>query len=189
MVRGNQLSKQSMLFLFIVAALLLSNCVPRYAQVEYCDPDLQALLVDETAMPSSWNQADGQPTKNDEFSHGAINHCMITFHTSNGAAFEQIFQYETEQEAAADYMRMKELFFREDSKSFPAPSYDLTNADNFHLACAISTDTPMCGILAQYGVYIIDTNTHMSPDFMTNDDLVRVLQAIDEKMAQRDATH
>lgn len=187
------MGKQSILFLFIMAALLLSNCTPRYAQVEYCDPDLQALLIDETAMPSSWNQADGQPTKNDEFSHGAINHCAITFYASSdvayGVAHEQVFQYKTEQEAAADYMRMKELFFWEDAKPLPVPSYDLAKADNFRLACAIPRDNPMCTMLAQYGVHIIEFTTHVSPDFMTNDDLVRVLQAIDEKMAQRDATH
>lgn len=191
------------LFPCITAILFISSCTPRYARVEYCDPDIQALLIDETAMPSTWIQADGEPTKNDQFSHGAVNHCMVTFYASNdieefGGAGEQIFQYKTEQEAAADYRRMEDLFFWEEAEPFVAPSLDLANADNYYVACAIPRDTPMCKLLAQYGVYVIEFNIHMASGFITdnglrlvfttNDDLVQVLQAIDERMALSDST-
>ncbi len=128
---------------------------------------------------------------------------MVTFYASNdieefGGAGEQIFQYKTEQEAAADYRRMEDLFFWEEAEPFVAPSLDLANADNYYVACAIPRDTPMCKLLAQYGVYVIEFNIHMASGFITdnglrlvfttNDDLVQVLQAIDERMALSDST-
>lgn len=180
--------KTSRIPLFILVVLFFSHCTPHYARIESCDPILQALLVTETIMPSEWRQADGEPTMNDEFSYGAINHCSITFYSSNGTGFgvahEQIFQYRNEQEAIADYPKMKELFSLEGYDSFIDSSHDLPNADAYYASCAKPRDKPMCNTVARYGIYIIEFNTHMSPRFMTEGDFIQVLQAIDTKMIQ-----
>jgi len=38
-------------------------------------------------------------------------------------------------------------------------------------------------MIGQYDEYFVIFNTYMSPDFMTYEDLERVLRAIDERMA------
>jgi hypothetical protein len=42
----------------------------------------------------------------------------------------------------------------------------------------------MCIVTAQYEEYLIRFNVHMHPEFMTYQDLERVLRAIDERMAR-----
>ena len=40
----------------------------------------------------------------------------------------------------------------------------------------------MCKILARYGVYVVHFNTHMSPTFMTEANLLHIVDSIDTKM-------
>jgi len=42
----------------------------------------------------------------------------------------------------------------------------------------------MCKVLARYNNIIVHFHTHYRPEFMTEEDLVKILKAIDDKMVK-----
>ncbi|MBC7264515.1 MAG: hypothetical protein H5T64_09220 [Chloroflexi bacterium] len=66
-------------------------------------------------------------------------------------------------------------------------SYESPVADRFKFACAeleILGRFRSCSAVAQYGEYISVFRSKVSPEYMTLQDLERILKAIDERMAQ-----
>ena len=163
---------------------LLSGCgsSSRYALPEACLPSMQARLIGDEALPSQWLQDTGPPASNDEFSTGATAHCMVSFHISESVGHEQVFRYDTEEEARDDYVRLAELFSLENST--PYTLQEAIWADEYRVECARSTNPPTCNLTARYRAYIVAFNIHMSSDYMTDEDLRQAILAIDEKMIQ-----
>lgn len=169
--------------LFCSLAILLCGCrVVRVITAERdCDPSLQEMLLDMSALPEGWSSA--EPSQNNEYGRGGVEHCEISFYVLNGSAYEEIYRYGSETEAKQDYNYFMDIFFWEHSPNLPPPRIESKVADEFYVACAVLTDTPMCKVLARYGSFIVHFNTHLSPEFMTYSDLEAIINAIDDKMS------
>jgi hypothetical protein len=135
------------------------------------------------SFPANWLA--GEPEENDIHSGGAVGHCVVSFYISDSVAFQEIYEYSTEDEAARGYTRLLGIFSYKAPDTFPAPTFTTSAADEVHLACAtMAVGTSMCQFVARYGVYVVHFNSHFGPEIMTYEELEHALQAIDEKMAR-----
>jgi len=149
-----------------------------------CRAYVRRLLIDVETLPEGWSA--GQPEENDVHSGGAREHCLLPFEVSNGEAFEEIYEYGSEDEATSGYERLLAIFSYKGPLTFPAPEIATPAADEAHLACAtMAVGTSMCQFLARYGVYVVHFNAHVGPEIMTDAGFERAVQAIDGKMARR----
>ena len=155
------------------------------SQTRECQPEALALLIDKAAFPEGWNA--GNPSRPAD-RHGAVHRCGRDFTVTNGVAFQEVYEYRSLNAAANEYERQLGIFFSTNPSYTSAwemppsmPQYEY-RAEEFRLACAVKGETLMCALLARYANIIARFNTHMSPDFMTEDDLFLVLQAIDDKI-------
>jgi hypothetical protein len=110
------------------------------------------------------------------------------FYGNGGVANEQIYRFESREEAAKEYDRRLTADFRQGAYDTPwiVPSEvsRSTAADQSFLACSEQGGIPMCQFIGQYEEYIVLFTTHMPPSFMTYTDLEHVLQAIDQQMVR-----
>lgn len=172
--------------LLIAMVALLSACQTLVSgdSAGKCRAYLRRMLIDVETLPEGWSA--GQPEENDVHSGGASEHCVLTFDTLNGEAFQEIYEYGNEDEVINGYERLLAIFSYKGPLTFPAPEITAPAADEAHLACAtMSVGTSMCQFLARYGVYVVHFNAHIGPEIMTDADFERAVQAIDDKMAQR----
>jgi len=172
--------------LMMMLAVAACRGQPTSATSNICKLEVQNLLIDSSAFPPNW--AASKPERPADH-HGAIRRCGLVFSVPNGVAVEEIYEYETIDEASLEFERQLEVWFTERPIDTPWEVPPLTEpmssiADDFRLACSIQGKVSMCRALARYDVFVIRFNTHMSPEFMTYTDLERVLQAIDDKMKQ-----
>jgi hypothetical protein len=164
----------------IIFASLAACQSSQMAETGLCSEETIALLIDENGLPEAW-RAD-EPTSDDEFGQGAIQKCTRSFHTFNAVAFEEIYKYETAQDAIEDYAQLVALFSWAEADQFPAPQLQSETADDLVVECATPRKNAMCHIIARYDVYVVHFNTHLAYNVMTTDDLAQVLEAIDDKM-------
>jgi hypothetical protein len=172
-------------WLTVLVGLLLiaSGCVPGTPQRDF---PIEALLLDETAFPLGTKAGPAMPMPNKLESRESRG---LTFYGRFGIANHDVYRYRSARQAASTFERETTLWFPNTQFSGPwtVPSelpYQSPVADRFYLACSIEMGTPMCNIIAQYEEYFIRFNVHMHPEFMTYQDLERVLRAIDERMAR-----
>jgi len=74
-----------------------------------CDPVLESMLLDADEFPPNWHK--GSPEENDEFSRRAVHHCIVSFTVVNGNAYQELYQYGDQDDAANDYAMLNEYFF------------------------------------------------------------------------------
>lgn len=171
--------------LMVISMLVMVACGQRSAggTSSACRPEVQSLLIDATAFPEGWVAS--SPERPPDH-HGAIRRCGVDFYVYDGVAVQEIYQYETGEEASREFTRQLDVFFTERPIDTPwevppLPGPASPAADEYRLACSIQGKESMCRALARYGHFVVRFNTHMSPDFMTYENLQLVLRAINDK--------
>ena len=166
----------------LIAFICLSACSHPHKK-NGCSPIPQPLLLDESDFPPGWSIS--TQDVNDDYSDRAIDHCVVDYYVTNGSALQEIYYFETEVDAIQDYKMLSEIIFWKDAELLPFPSYVSDKTDDFRVMCAIPRyPPPMCMALARYGNIIVHFNTHYRPEFMTEEDLVKILESIDANMVQ-----
>jgi hypothetical protein len=167
----------------VVLLLIVSGCVSGAPQRDF---PTEALLLDETAFPPETKAGPTMPMPN---KLGSRESRGLTFYGRFGIANHDVYRYRSAMQAASTFERETTLWFPNTQFSGPwtVPSelsYQSSIADRFYLACSIEMGIPMCNGIAQYEEYFIRFNVHMHPEYMTYQDLERVLRAMDERMVQ-----
>jgi len=164
---------------------------------------IEELFIDVSAFPSGWKADPAGPhidTGRAPLGGGpeTIQRWVLFFHAEgivkgkSVGAYEQIYRMANVKVAAKEFERRLTAWFPTGEYWTPWErpgdvEYQSPVADRFYLACASYGATPetriqTCDMVGQYEEYLVWFSTDMSPDFMTYEDLERVLQAIDERM-------
>lgn len=167
--------------------IVLCGCVslmPIDTSPQECDPALESLMIDDSAFPADW--VTGESYESDEHRYLSIEQCSRSFYIVNGLARQELHQYANETDAIGGYQqRLADNFSSVDAEgNIPLGIQFESTADDSISECYFSGTLCICEVLARYNTIIMIFSTHMSPDFMTDDDLFRVLQAIDDKLTQ-----
>lgn len=160
---------------------------------------IEELLIDESVFPEGWKVDPAGPSAPAKAPLGglkSIERTSLHFYIWgvsgeqiwSGVAGEQIHRFWSVNDAVEEFERQMGLAFAVGKYDTPwvVPAelpYQSSAADRVFFACSVHGSIPMCRMIGQYDEYFVIFNTHMSPDFMTYEDLERVLQAIDERMA------
>jgi hypothetical protein len=167
--------------------------------------DMRSLMLDISPFPEEWERCIG-PTQQPAHVHperSASEFWFVGFCPTDSERFEQgidgathaVFRYGDGLEATFVFYA---TFLRQDFSerytispwSVPAGwSYTSQVADRFRFACAemepfeLGRVVTKCRMATQYGEYVSSFSTTLEPDYMTLEELERVLVAIDERMA------
>jgi hypothetical protein len=169
--------------------------------------DMLDLMLDVSPFPEAWERCVGpiQQPEHVRPERGARESWFVGFCPSRSERFEQgidgaehdVFRYGDPLEAATVFYG---TFLREDfsnrytTSPWSVPegwSYESDAADGFRFACAeiesldLRRRVMTCLTIAQYGEYVSSFSTTLEPEYMTLEQLKRVLVAIDERMAQQ----
>ena len=158
--------------------------------------DTERLLIDASAFPLGWYRAfDAEPIPKREYRERqslSVGFAHEGLQPYTLGASHTVYRYRNELDSAILYT----LEFS--GKGFPDHimiagwvipeewSYQSAVADRFRFACGEVDSVPAkwtCKAVAQYDEYISVFRTELSPDYMTHEDLERILVAIDERMA------
>jgi len=181
--------------LFACVALMFS-CAVIYGQPKTrAQPvDIYDLMVDVSAFPQGWDVEFG-PSHPPPGKHlrGEDEGLYVQFDARgfDAGAMHVVCRYKNDLQATGSFYVDNE-FPKRDSVVTPwaVPeewSYTSPVADRFKFACAeLETLRRFrnCTAVAQYDEYISIFSTNVSPEYMTLEDLERVLRAIDERMTQ-----
>ena len=182
------------MFFFFVVMMLITLCTAREPPKTRTPPvDIYDLLMDVSDFPQEgWNQGVG-PAPKPERERGEAEAIYAEFwHASFergiGGTWHDVYRYRNEVEAGANFLRHGFLN-RHIITSWSRPkqwSYDSPIADRYKFACAevdiFGHSCWTCQVVAQYDEYISVFHTRLSQDYMTLEDLERILVAIDERM-------
>lgn len=183
------------------ALTLLSACRQRVSpelrrQVE---SQLYSCAIDASDFPSGW-QLKWRSTY-DVTSRGIPGNGLggidVTFYRkgSGGAlhAIHAVLAYSTP-ERAATAIKLSPRLFYDATRQTPWLEYDMAqidlSADTFRAGCAYleSNDADIsrkhCHFLAHYGRFITTFQTPVVPEYISEDEMVRVWQEVDERMLQ-----
>jgi hypothetical protein len=152
--------------------------------------DIETLLVEETVLREGWEES-GPPRSAEATVRFGIEKIGTGFSTPrDGVAIQGVYRAEDASAAASGYQDFMSFFsLREDETEWFLPSeltYGGLGADRSRLGCSThrTNGVERCQFIAQYGVYLVRFHTYMSPDMMTYEDLERILQDIDRRMAK-----
>lgn len=158
--------------------------------------DTERLLIDASALPPGWYRCvDAEPIPKREYGereslYVGFAHEGLEAYTAG--ASQRVYRYRNELDAAIVYT----LLFS--GKGFPnhimttpwdVPeewSYQSPIADHFRFECGELDSVPpewICETIARYDEYVSVFTSELSPDYMTLEDLERILVAIDDRMA------
>jgi hypothetical protein len=186
-LRRRWLMSTSFRNLVVLWVLVLMSGCRASIPLQDCHRAVRLLLLEESAFPSGWSR---QEPFHPASHRGAIRRCGVSFTTVGGGAVEEIYEYDDESTGEGGYHRLLELSFtvREEVDTPWETPYPLAefepSADRYYLVCSEQGATAMCRYLAQYGPVVTRFNTHMSPDSMTFDSLIQILQTIDDTMVE-----
>lgn len=174
----------------LICGLMYCCCPPRHPPER--DFEIEELLLDVSAFPVGWSaDAEGPraPAKAPLGGLKSIERTELFFYVRGGGAVEEIHRFQSTGDAIQEFERQLGIAFFVGKYDTPwiiplALPYQSPIADQFHFACSEQGSISMCRMIGRYEEYLVKFNTHMSPDFMTYEDLECVLQAIDERMAQ-----
>ncbi len=152
---------------------------------------IDQLLLNVSVFPPGWMESAEGPSRPASAPLGgetSIERIRLSFYVDYGGASEEIHRYSSKEEANRKYEAWSEFLFAQREYQAPwavPPELPYTNstADRSHFACTESGGNHSCQFLGQYEEYILIFNTFVSTDFMTYTDLKRILEAIDERMA------
>ena len=151
------------------------------------------LMIDVSAFPQGWDVEFG-PSHPPPGKHirGESEGLYVQFDVRgfDAGAMHVVCRYKNDLQATVSFYVDNEFPKRESVVTpWAVPeewSYESPVADRFKFACAeleLLSRFRSCKAVAQYGEYISVFRTHVSPEYMTLEDLERVLKAIDERMA------
>jgi hypothetical protein len=152
---------------------------------------METLMIDQSLFSSEdWYQQ-GPPSERAAPVRLGVERLGVSFISMrNGVTLHQIYRERDYEKAKAEYYDEVKSWFhsRDDETDWYIPSgfdYKSSVADNYQFRCQTHKPSSVenCQLVGRYGTYIIRFHTFMSP-IMTYDDLERMLQAIDNKMAQ-----
>lgn len=155
--------------------------------------DMYDLMVDISTFPQGWEVEFG-PSHPPPRKHlrGETEGLYLQFDARgfDAGAMHVVCRYKNDVQATVSFYVDNE-FPKRDTVITPwaVPeewSYESPIADRFKFACAelvILDRFQSCKAVAQYDEYISVFRTHVSPEYMTLEDVERILKAIDERMA------
>ncbi|RMH33046.1 MAG: hypothetical protein D6694_15785 [Gammaproteobacteria bacterium] len=177
--------------------LLLSACQPPEQARVQVQTDLQMCLLNVTDLPVGWQiaSAPGPYDLPERILPGrALAGVRVTFlYPEFGArAFHELLLYNDPEQAAREFARQQPGVFYRSGRITPWEEPDIVytnrSADRFRLACAdFETGgkyNRICAALAQYDRFLSAFDTWISPEYMTHEQLIQALQAIDRQMTQ-----
>jgi len=157
--------------------------------------DTYDLIMDVSAFPDGWEVWHG-PAPIPERERGERESLYVAFHYKGldptmVGAHHKVYRYRDEGKAAWMYSAFSEEEFLPWHTTTPWAipdgwSYESRVADYFKFACVeevFVTPYWTCTALSQYGQYISVFATDLSPEYMTLEDIERILLALDERMA------
>lgn len=153
--------------------------------------DMYDLMVDVSTFPQGWYIGSG-PSHPPQGKHlrGETESLFLQFIGLCGRAMHVVCRYHNDLQATVSFHVENEFPKREAVLTpWAIPhgwSYESQVADRFKFACtelAILSRFEDCTAVAQYDEYISVFSAHMSPEYMTLEDLESILQAIDQRMA------
>jgi hypothetical protein len=182
--------------LVVFSLILLISACQRSAQPQaQVEAALHACLLEISDLPDGWQVDYGGPQSYDlpgrVLPGRALGGVVISFvQPGFGArAYHEILRYDTSKQASRQFERESRLPTSGIVTPWETPDLAYTNesADSFQLACAdyggISISRS-CSSLAQYDRFLSRFDTWVSPAYMGEEDLVKVLTAIDRHMVQ-----
>lgn len=191
--------KSTVLALVVLGgAILILGCSGETPTRTFNDEDL---LVDLSVFPPGWYV--DIPAESPVDRWGSVDGVEIQFRADNPVsivAIHTIHRYRSERDASKWYDRLQSSWFNDNSILSLTPwttpdqlPYQSLLANKSRFACHDSNvggRATICQFMGQYGEYIVIFHTVMTPDdmqpqsYMTFTDLRRILEAIDERMAQ-----
>lgn len=199
MMRKRALNCVGLLFVCIALATLCT-VVSVWPKTRTRPVDMHDLMVDVSVFPQGWYVFFGPATIPERARRGERGSLYIVFYPEGfesgiDGAYHEVYRYRNETDAAIafyseflgnEFPNLREAMIT----SWAVPeewSYESSTADRFKFACAefeiLDRLSRSCKAVAQYDEYISVFRTHVSPEYMTLEDLERVLRAIDERMA------
>ncbi|MGB3904695.1 MAG: hypothetical protein WBB22_07210 [Anaerolineae bacterium] len=164
--------------------------------------DMYELTIDLSAFPEAWLLGFGpvHPPGRAQGERGEREMVMVDFYPESHdlgirAAYHRVFRYRNELDAAIVYyadFRGGQFLPWHMITPWAVPeewAYESVVADRLKFACGEVDMSPLaaprwdCKAVAQYDEFISVFATELSPDYMTLEDLERILVAIDERMA------
>jgi hypothetical protein len=148
------------------------------------------LMLDKALFPEGWSQH-GPPSLRNAPIRWGVDRLGVSFGTQeNGVANQVVHVGRNLNQAEEGYFDLVTSWFdtSEDATDWYIPSkfsYKNTVANRYRFGCRTYrlTGFESCQLVGQYGIYLVQFHTAMSP-IMTYDDLARILRAIDDKMAK-----
>lgn len=167
-----------------------------------CNSDSQSniepsdLLIDLSTMPSNWYMVStSQEPPSDYFHYESGADIWFNGNTNKDliVAAHRVYQLKSESRAAKAFEHLLSVEFNNQSAVSVTPwktpselPYHSAVADRFHFACHIADmngKSEICEAIGQYDNYLVIFHTHITPGYMTYQDLSTILKSIDERMA------
>lgn len=156
------------------------------------DVSLERLLLDVSSFPVGWKYDPSGPDApagspfNDNRPNGALE---VFFYGHNSNAVQEVDRFACTRGAYREYSEGKARY---PQPSVPADGWSAANelpyqspvADQFYLTCGYERANTMCRALWQYQEYYVLFSLRLQPDLMSYADLERILQAVDDRLAQ-----
>lgn len=191
--------KSSLLTILLIWLSTCACCVSPQLAVEY--PPIDRLLIDESPFPEGWEASDPDtdfpPLAPWTSGRKEVEYIDRTYYTPSergGQAFIRIQRFGNSRAAAEEYAHKAAVAFRETEWNTPwtVPvelAFESAVADQYRYACswvgAGELARPECAYVAQYRVYALEFYIGFyDTSVITYTDLLPILQAIDEQMAQ-----
>ena len=182
-------------------AMATAYAVPRlWPKVRTPPVAMSDLMLDTSAFPESW-QSSGEPAYFPEREQGERESMQAQFFPegsdrSTYGACHRVFKYRNEVDALYIYyldFYTGEFLPWHMISQWAVPeewSYESSFADRLRFACGEVDMSPLgparseCTAVAQYDEYVSVFHTELAPQYMTLQDVERILLAIDERMAE-----
>ncbi len=187
------------LFLSILCLIIFSitGCSALQISRSEVEDRIQECLIDVSVFPDGWTVAsEPQPYDSpDRVLPGrAKGGVMAEFHQSeyNARAFQEVFLYANENKAAKEFVRQQPSYFSSAGRLSEWTDQriisdgDIANERRF--ACAYfegsTNNQPIhyCPMMARYGPFLTMFSTWQSPEYMSFEEMIRIVKAIDEDM-------
>ena len=180
----------------VVLMLLLVACGrsrPSRARVE---AEIQECLIDVSVLPYGWVVAEGPgPYDLPErvLPGRALGGVLVAFFQPvlGARADHTLFIYPNKHEAKKEFERQMPNVFFSAGRLVPWVKINISSfrpaANQMEVRCTVikgikGTRIPICTALAQYDTILSIFSTWSAPGYMSEEDFVHVLQAIDERM-------
>ena len=178
-----------MAFLILVLSCAVVNWLPRTREEPV---DFRGLMLDVSAFPEGWVVQIG-PYRPPEGKHlaGELEATIVQFERSPGSLVtgHVVLRYRNRLQAAVAFHTNSEFAVRDYNLTpWEVPegwTCESPTADRFGFACAeleVLDRSVSCKAVAQYDEYVSVFRTHISPHYLSLEEVEPILVAIDERM-------